>query len=178
MAVTHLNKIKISSYNLKISKSHIFRDIVWEIKFWLESPNQIKISDLMEWSMRKILVIISSFYDHHRRRYISGISWFYRLWLVLEFRSNRIQIKHVFYICVPIFKSKILKLNFGPKSQRISLHIFLIVAETKIAAIFTVVSCIKRNLILINVRKLLDVIELIFDANLSNYPVGGKLPKY
>ena len=47
----------------------IFRDIVWEIKFWLEGPNQIKSSDLMEWNMRKILVIISSFYDHHRRRY-------------------------------------------------------------------------------------------------------------
>ena len=54
---------------LKIIKRAIARDIVWEIKFWLEGLNQIKISELMEWNMRKILVIISSFYDHHRRRY-------------------------------------------------------------------------------------------------------------
>ena len=47
----------------------ISRDISWEMNFWLESRKQIKISELIKWDMRKILVLISTFYDHHKRRY-------------------------------------------------------------------------------------------------------------
>ena len=58
-----------------VEKWVICRDIVWEINFWLESPNQIKISELIEWDTRKILVLISTFYDHQKRRY-SVITFF------------------------------------------------------------------------------------------------------
>ena len=40
---------------------------------------------------------------------------------MLEFRSNRIQIKHVFLHMCANFQEKILKLNFCSKSQTISL---------------------------------------------------------
>ena len=52
------------------------RDIVWEINFWLKSPNKIKIAELIEWNMRKILVLIPFFYDRHKRRY--GVITFFK----------------------------------------------------------------------------------------------------
>ena len=51
------------------------RDISLKMNFWLGSRKKMKISELMEWDMSKILVIISSFYDHHKRRY-SVITFF------------------------------------------------------------------------------------------------------